>query len=277
MSVRQYSRDEVKEFEAANHSRLQPSRSMPQTPMMRTVPVPMVMIMPGLPMMPKVPTIEANLAMRQALTDEEKRQREIEMKVKAESTRLRKADERRKVSAVRLGKAKADKKRVSTMTIVDGKEKITVKKIATTCDKMVENGTLPKTLKQALDMFCILVGDGHGAATEAGHDSSNRMTCGYEPMSTGGGFGSKTPSDRQMNGLRAWKTMKKRVPAELMMTFMQVVGEETGNLTVPRRTLAQIGEDRGFRYKQSSSAGAMEVIAVLSLIAHYIRDQSATS
>lgn len=270
--MRQYSRDEVKEFEAVHHARLQPARTMPSVPSMRTTP--MVMIMPGLPM---VPTIEANLAMRVALTDEEKRKSAQQVKIRAESARLRKADEKRSLATVKHGKAKADKKRVSMVTIEHGKEKITVKKIATTCDKMVENGTLPKTLKQALDMFAIMVGDGHGAATELGHDSSNRLTCGYEPMSTGGGFGSKTVSDRQMNGIKAMKLMTKRVPAELMQTFLMVVGEETGDLRVPRRTLAQIGEDRGFRYKQSSSAGAMEVIAVLSLIAHYVRDQSATS
>lgn len=273
MSVRHYTRNEVKEFEAAHHARLQP-RQMPTVPMMRAAP--MVMIMPGPPITPEVPTIEANQAMRRALTEEEKRQREAEMKIRRESARLRKADERRRTASVQHAKAKAEKKRVSTIIIEDGKERRSVKKIITTCDKMAESGTLPKTLKQALDMFAIMVGDGHGAATEAGHDSSNRLTCGYEPMSSGSGFGSKTPSDRQLNGLRAWKSMKARMPAELMQTFLQIVGEEIGDLRVPRRTLAQIGEDNGFAYKMAAGAGAMEVRAVCSLIAHFIRDQSVT-
>lgn len=268
MSGYRYQPHEVKAFEAANHARLQPSPALP-----RIQPQPgLIMVRMGR----KKPVVEASPEMKIALTEEQKRQSAKAAAIAAESARLRNAGERRRVARVKADKVKAEKKRVSTVTIIDGKERISVKKIATTCDKMLENGTLPKTLKQALDMFTIMLGDGQGAATEAGHDSSNRTTCGYEPMSTGGGFGSKTISDRQMNGLRAEKEMKARVPTELMQTYLQIIGEEMGNLTVPRRTLAQIGEDNGFRYKQASSAGAMEVRAVCSLIAHFIRDQSVT-
>jgi hypothetical protein len=278
MSGYRYQPHEVKAFEAAHSARLQPRPA----PAPRIEAPSLVMVRQGRRIDRPADTgkkMRANPKMHEALSGKQIRESELLSYMQDEKIKLRKtckAEERRSVAAVQHGKAKAEKKRVSTVMIEDGKERRVVKKIATTCDKMLENGTLPKNLKQALDMFAMLLGDGLGASTDGMQDSSNRLTCGYEPMSTGGGFGSKTPSDRQLEGLKAEKLMLVRVPAELMQTYLQIIGEEIGNMKVPRRTLAQIGEDNGFRYKQASSAGAMEVRAVCSLIAHFIRDQSVT-
>lgn len=278
MSGYRYQPHEVKAFEAAHGARLQPRPA----PAPRIETPSMVMISQGKRIERQAepaPKMRANPKMDNALSGIQIRQDELLSYMQDEKIKLRKqraAAEKRSMAAVNHSRVKAEKKRVSTVMIEDGKEKRVVKKIATTCDKMLENGTLPKQLKQALDMFAMMLGDGQGAATDSGHDSSNRLTCGYEPASSGGGFGSKTPSDRQLQGLRAEKLMKERVPTELMQTYLQLIGEEIGNMKVPRRTLAQIGEDNGFRYKQASAAGAMEVRAVCALIAHFIRDQSVT-
>lgn len=190
----------------------------------------------------------------------------------AKARRGRKQAEKRSIATVKLGKERDDKRRVSMMTIEDGQTKITVKKVKTTIDKMITAGQMPKRMKQHVDAFSILVADGYGVATAIGHDSSNRLTCSYEPMS-GSGFGSKTPSDRQLDGLTAYRQMHSRIPAEMMQTFMQIIGEETGNMRVERRNLAQIGESNGFTHRQASAAGAMEILAVCFLIAHFMREK----
>lgn len=193
--------------------------------------------------------------------------------VSEEEAERRRVEERRRVKAVRAEKAKASKKRVTMTTVKDGNSNRSVKKIRTTADKMLTSGSLPKYLKTALDAFSIMVADGWGVATEEGHDSTSRQTCTYEPM-TGSGYASKTLSDRQLDGLAAWRILESRMPEELKPTFCQLIGEETGNLTLARRTQSEIGESRGFKYKQASSAGAMEIICVCMLINHYLKEKA---
>lgn len=196
----------------------------------------------------------------------------MEVAGRLERSVSRKADEVIRVAKVKDAKEKDRRRRVVVTVMTDAGKSRTVKKMITTCDKMLAQKQMPKYLKTAVDAYAQLVADAHGAATEDQDDSSNRMTCGYEPMS-GGSFGSKTVSDRQLFGIGAEREMKKRIPMELKQTFDQIVGEETGHLSVIRRVPATIGEEKGFKHRQASSAGAMEVLAVCYLIAHFMRER----
>lgn len=192
---------------------------------------------------------------------------------KMRKTRAKKADETKRVKSVKSAKDEEGKRRIAVTVMEEGGKKRTVKRLMTTADKMMQNKLLPKVLKSAIDGFALLVADGYGVATTDGQDSTSRLTCSYEPMS-GSGYGSKTLSDTMLNGLSAYKSMRSRVPAGMLQTFDQIVGEETGNLKTPRRTLAQIGEDAGYTHKQASSAGGMQVICVAELIAHYMKERA---
>jgi hypothetical protein len=173
--------------------------------------------------------------------------------------------------------ARAKELRTRTKVIVmetEGKRR-TVRKVKTTCDKMLAEGKLPKHLKTAVDLFAQLCAASTGAAVIDAQDSTNRMTSSYDVMG-GGSFGSKTFSDHQLTGMTAVREMKRRVPTELMPIFMMIMAEEVG-LAETRKSLSQIGEDLGYKHKQASSAAAMAVFSVAAIIGHYLKEQGYTA
>ncbi len=179
---------------------------------------------------------------------------------------------------VRVFNAKARKdrngaKRVAVSVLETDGQRRTVKRIVTTASKMHDDQKLPKYLRVALEAFAILVADGLGVATMDGHDSSNRLTGSYEPSGGGGGFASKTYTDRQLNGLAAFREMEKRIPTELEIVFRQIIGEEVGSITGKRQSLAELGEHLGYKHSQSSAAGGVQVYCVTTLIGHYMKEK----
>lgn len=188
----------------------------------------------------------------------------------------RKRDEERRVKEAQAKREKQLRLRTSLTLIEDEGEKRPARKLVTLCDKMVRAGQLPGHLKVAVSAFALLVASGTGAATEEGADSTNRLTAGYAPATSLSGFGSKTPSDRQLAGLTAMREMRARVPDDMMNVFLLVVMQETGQ-GEGKKTLSQLGEELGYHHKQAASAGAMAIFAVASLISLYLKDKSVTA
>lgn len=194
----------------------------------------------------------------------------------AQLRRSRKTAEKDRIAAVRNQKA------LETIDGIDREGVLTeagrtrsVHRRRTTASKMLAAGTLPKDLHDHLQAFALLCAAGTGAAIFDGADSTSKLSSPYEPFMGKPMFGSRTLSDRQLAGVSAFKAMRARVPAELMHVYCQVVGEEIGELSVKSKTLAEIGEELGFTHRQSNSAGAAFVIAMCSLIAHFIRQGAA--
>ena len=95
-------------------------------------------------------------------------------------------------------------------------------------------------------------------------------------MATQGGYGSRTPSDRQLAGLAALREMKNRIPPELMPIFTQIIEEEVAGCCTLGRTLAELGKALGYKHKQTTSAGGALVYAVTCPIAHFMRGRGAS-
>lgn len=188
----------------------------------------------------------------------------------------RKAAEADRVTATRTCREKQLRTRSTLLVVEERGTRRTARKVVTLCDKMLRSGQLPKHLKIAVDVFASLVAAGTGAATDDHDDSTNKLTCGYEPVATLGGFGSKALRDQQLAGLTAVREVRTRIPDELMPIFKVILAEETG-VSETKKSLITIGEEFGYRYKQSAPAGAMAVLAVAAIINLYLRERGITS
>jgi hypothetical protein len=224
----------------------------------------------------KKPKIEATPEQKAAAKARKQKHAETLALMKAESAKLResRADaEQKRVGDVKAGKAKRAKSRLSvTVTTENGKSR-TTKRIKTTTDKMLNNGTLQKYLKKALDTFCLMVGDGLGVAVAEGDEATSRMIASYEAFNSGSGFRSRTLSDRQLDGLTAYRIMESRIPAELEPIFRQIVFEEVGaSLAVPM-TLTEMGEKAGYTWRQASASGGTQICCCLMLIHHFLKEK----
>jgi hypothetical protein len=211
--------------------------------------------------------IEAHVKVQDALD-------EIDILLRERTVRLRHT--RKEAEAERVGSARASivttaTRRTSRVILETGKQRHEVKRVKTTASKLEKDGRLPRDLAKHLYAFAQQVADGMGASTDDFDDSTNRLTAPYEPVATLGGYGSRTPSDRQLIGLRALQAMKTRIPAELMPIFNQIVDEEVAGYSPLARTLAELGEALGYKHKQTTAAGGTLVYAVTCLIAHYMR------
>lgn len=190
-----------------------------------------------------------------------------------ERSQSRKAAERKRMKDATKLRIKAEGRRSGMVTIQVGKTRQTVRKVTTMVDKVFKAGNLPKELKLSIDAFAILVADGMGVATEDGDDSTSKLIGTYDGYVSGSGFKSGGLSDRQLEGLTAFRVMRSQVPVELQDVFLQIVYEEVGLRHGLAKTLAEWGEEFGYRYKQSSSAGSMMVFCVAALVAHYLRNR----
>jgi hypothetical protein len=173
---------------------------------------------------------------------------------------------------MRTTKIEGFKSRTDKLVLTTDRHTREIRKVATTVARLEKDGRLTRDLAIYLHQFAQRVAEGHGASTIDGDGSTNRMTSPYDITSTGGGFGSKTPSDRQLNGMACLQEMRKRIPRELMHIFDQIVNEETEGWHDRKKTLSEIGEMIGYKHKQSSAAGGALVHAVVCLIAHFLRD-----
>jgi hypothetical protein len=221
-------------------------------------------------------TLQATDDQIRALDDHFDREASKKAVMQSEQAKLRKSRvtaEQKRVDATKAGKAKRAKSGLAvTVTTENGKNRI-VKKRRTTTDKMLKTGILQKYLKSSLDCFAVMVGDAIGVATTDGHDATNRLTAAYEAFSAGGGYSSKTLSDRQLDGLTAYRQMESRIPVELHAIFRQIVFEEVGaSLAVPM-TLTEMGEKAGYTWRQASAAGGMQITCVLMLVHHFLKEK----
>lgn len=201
---------------------------------------------------------------------------EIDMFMREQRTQFRisnKDDEITYLREVRTTQVRSAKKRVARSVLDTEGHRREVKKIKTTVSKLEKDGRITRGLAQYLYVFAQLVANGMGAATEDGHDSTNRLTSSYEGYTSAGGFASKTLSDRQIMGLHALKEMKERIPKELLTVFNQIVDEEVAGYSPIRRTLTELGEKLGYKHKQASPSGAALVYATVCLIAHFMREK----
>jgi hypothetical protein len=236
---------------------------------------PLVMIRPGRHVEDFRPVLVASEPMETAAQLRYTRS-ELERYLREESVILRRIDSRtgeeiERVEATRTDKIESFKTRSDKLVLRTDGHTREVRKVATTIAHLEKHGNLTKDLAIYLHKFAQRVADGHGAATEDGDDSTSRLTASYE-AGGGGSFGSKTYSDRRLDGLRVLQEMKKRIPRELMPVFDQIVNEETSGWHDRKRTLAEIGEMIGYKHKQQSAAGGALVYAVVALIAHYCRE-----
>jgi hypothetical protein len=224
----------------------------------------------------KKPKIEATPEQKAAAKARKQKQAETQALMKAESAKLRQSradDEQKRVDDVKKGKAKRAKSRLAvTVTTENGKSR-TIKKIKTTTDKMLTNGTLKKYLKKALDTFCLMVGDGLGVAVDDNDESTSRMIAAYEAFSSGSGFKSRTLSDRQIEGLTAYRVMESRIPVELHAIFRQIVFEEVGASLGTPMTLTEMGEKAGYTWRQASASGGTQICCVLMLVHHFLKEK----
>lgn len=226
-----YSAEEVAAFEKANAARL------------TRQPKPQPAEQPGLVMIKKGRDVErapeakakikANPAMEKALTGLQIQADETLAFMEAEKNRLRRsrqAKEAQRVAGAKDVKAKQEAAQSGVTVMTEGGKSRTVKRMKTTASKMRDAKTLSRELYNHLQAFALLCAAGTGAAILDQHDSTSRMTGPYEPYAPGGGFGSKTLSDRQLAGISAFKEMRRRIPQEMMHAYCQVVGEEIGSL-----------------------------------------------
>lgn len=213
--------------------------------------------------------IEAHAAVRETLDELEifLREHTVERRI------ARKADEAARVETVKTTLVKASRRRTERLVLTSDGHTREVKKVKTTANKLEKDGKLTRDLAIYLAAFAQCVADGHGAATDDHHDSSNRLTAAYEPVGTLSGFGSRTYSDRQLTGIEALQEMKNRIPQELVPIFNQIVDEEVVGYSPLKRTLAELGEKLGYKHKQTTAAGGALVYAVTCLIAHYMREK----
>jgi hypothetical protein len=185
---------------------------------------------------------------------------------------IRKAAERTRVAQMRNAASRQANRRVGNAVVeIDG-EKTTVRRVKTTIGKMEKEGKLPPDLAVQVYAFARRVAAGLGVATEDEHDATSRLTGPYSPMAALSGFSSRTPSDRQIDGISTLRTMSRRVPAELMPIFEQIIEEEIIGQSRLGRTLAELGEALGYKHKQQIPAGSALVYATVALIAHFMRD-----
>jgi len=189
------------------------------------------------------------------------------------ASKAKKAAESDRIEGVKTRKRNRQKLDAAITVMEDGGRRRTVKRLMTTCDKMLQLKTIPPHLRSAVGGFAILVADGMAVATKDGDDSTNRLTVSYDPVGGTPGFQSKTLSDRQLEGLTAMRRMKARIPDDLMPTFLQIVSEETGAISGRGDTLTIIGERHGFKYRQASSAGSMQVVCIAAMISHFLKER----
>jgi hypothetical protein len=219
-------------------------------------------------------TPEMRDAHRAAYEREEELRSQIEIVTRQETTKRRiknKLEEIERVEQTRTTQIETFVRRTERLVLSTDGHTREVRKVATTAAHLEKHGNLTRDLAIYLHQFAQRVAEGHGAATEDGHDSTSRMTCSYEP-SGGGGFGSKTPSDRQLNGLACLQQMRKQIPRELIPVFDQIVNEEVSGWHDRKMTLAEIGAMIGYKHKQSSAAGGALVYAVCTMVAHFLRN-----
>ena len=229
------------------------------------------MIHPG-----KRELMHANEEMIEAAAEFQETLSELEIFMREQSVsirRSRKADEVERIETVRTASVKTTRRRVGFVVLETDGHKREVRKVKTTASKLEKDGKLTRDLANYLTAFARSVADGMGVATSDNHDSTNRLTASYEPVGTLSGFGSRTPSDRQLFGLEALQELKKRVPNELMPIFNQIVDEEVAGYSPLARTLSELGDRLGYKHKQQASAGGALVYAVTCLIAHYMREK----
>ncbi len=233
---------------------------------------------PGIIPAPKPQKVKATPEMREALRrqreEEAETRAQLEILMREETSQLRitrKGEEYERIEHTRTTKIRQFTARTDKLVLTTDSHTREVRKVATTVARLEKDGRLTRDLAIYLHKFAQRVADGHGAATEDGDDSTSRMTSAYEPGS-GGKFGSKTPSDRQLTGLACLQEMKKRIPRELMSIFEQIVNEETEGWHDRKKTLSEIGQMIGYRHKQESAAGGALVYAVTCLIAHFMRE-----
>lgn len=228
--------------------------------------------------------IQANEAMEMAILHFRERIVEREISIREESSRFRasdtermktirarKADETERVEEARTACITATRRRTRIVVLETDGHKRLARKVKTTANKLEKDGRLPRDLAQHLYAFAKRVADGMGAATEDGHDSSNRTTAGYQPVATLSGYGSRTMADRHLTGMAAHQEMRHRIPSELMPIYDQIVDEEVTGRHPLGRTLHELGEALGYKHKQTTAAGGALVYAVVCLIAHYMR------
>lgn len=194
---------------------------------------------------------------------------DYEMSIQRKRTRV--AQEIERIEQTQTQKIKLTRTRTDYHIIETDGHKREVRKVKTTASKLEKTGKLPRDLSNYVQLFAHLVANGMGAATDDSHDSTNRLTCSYEP-SGGGGFGSKTPSDRVLTGMNAYQMMRQRVPQELLPLFDQIVNEEVAGYSPLARTLVELGEALGYTHRQSTASGGTQVFCVAALIAHFLRE-----
>lgn len=218
----------------------------------------------------------ANEEMVEAAAEYQETLSELEIFMREQSVsirRSRKADEVERIETVRTASVKTTRRRVGFVVLETDGHKREVRKVKTTASKLEKDGKLTRDLANYLTAFARSVADGMGAATDDNHDSTNRLTASYEPVGTLSGFGSRTPSDRQLWGIEALQEMKHRIPNELIPIFNQIIDEEVAGYSPLARTLSELGERLGYKHKQQTAAGGALVYAVTCLIAHYMREK----
>ncbi len=220
-------------------------------------------------------TPEMRAELRRRYEEEAIAREELETVLRIESHRLcvtRTVEEYERVETTRTKKIKQFTERTDKLVLRTDNHTREVRKVATTIAKLEKGNRLSRDLAIVLHQFARRVADGHGAATLDGDDSTSRLTSQYEPIGTKSGFGSRTPSDAQMDGLRCLQEMKKLVPKQLKRIFDQIVNEETSGWHDRPRTLSEIGQEIGYQDSQASAAGGALVHAVCCLIDHFMRE-----
>ncbi len=192
--------------------------------------------------------------------------------VSRELKTIRIAEEIERIEITRTRKIKEFTKRTDYVVLETDGHRRGVRKVKTTATKLETAGKLPKDLMIYVQSFAALVAAGMGAATDDGHDSTNRMTVNYDGGS-GGAFGSRTPSDRVLTGMAAYQEMRQRVPQEILPLFDQIVNEEVAGYSPIARTLKEIGEALGYTDRLSTASGGTQVFFVAALIAHFLREK----
>lgn len=230
----------------------------------------LVLVKPGRPVLvASEPMVQAHEKIQETLT-------ELEIFMRQETVSLRRSrrvDEFERVEEVRTTKIKSFRRRTDYHVLETDGHKREVQKVKTTASKLEKDGRLSKDLSVYLHLFAQMVADGWGAATGDGQDSTNRLTAAYEPIGTLSGFGSKTPSDRQLWGMEAYHDMRQRIPQEFVSLFDQIVNEEVAGYSPLAKTLAELGEYLGYKHKQSSASGGTQVYCIVAMIAHFLKER----
>lgn len=183
----------------------------------------------------------------------------------------RQAAEAQRMALARLEQARATRGRVHDEIFHDGGHTRLVRRVTTTAGKLVQAGKIDRGLKASLEEFARLVAVALGAATIDGDDSTSSCVSQYDPTSGGGSFGPRSMGDRRLQALEVLARVRRYIPNELVRTFTEIVAEEVGSLMNPARSLARVGESRGYMHKQASAAGGVEVAIMIELIAHLMQ------